>query len=247
MADYNEINGVEGVDDIINGVEQEISGLGAVNRNRLRSRITNYANRAKNTRSSNLLMNERTSPRAWFEETKHLLPPDLLARINNKEMQVSDTMIYSIKDASGQSHLELMKSGDAQAEGITNINKAQLEKDEMFLLCGVVVLYGTRAAGAAVETTEFGTAYPAALRQGRIKITVGEVPIVHDYAMPLELVNLDRTDLRKFYFPLAVPKWIKDQKVIKPELYTPTALPADTAIKLCFIGVQLKAGSPQVR
>lgn len=253
MADYNEINGVEGVDDIINGIESEaIQGLGAARRTNWRGRINKYANnvanKAKNTRSANLLMTERTSPRAWFEETRHLLPQELQNRLARGEMQVSDTAVYALKDAGTMNRIELFKPADAQEEGITNLNKAQLEKDEMFLCCGLILLHGTKANAAdPVHTAEWSDVYPAAMRQARIALSVGETPIFHDYALPVELFNTDRTDLRLFYYPLSVPKWIKDQKVIKPELILPAALPALSVIKFAMVGVQLKSGSPQIR
>ena len=253
MAEFNEVNGVEGADDIISGIEQDVvNGLGAVRRDNWRGRINNHAqaaaNRARNTRSANLLMNEKTSHRAWFEETKQLLPQDLQTRIANKEMQINDVMLYAIKDAASNNRIELFKPADAKEEGVTNLNKAQLEKDEMFLCCELLLIIGTKAAaGDAVHTAEWSDAYPAALRQGRISLTVGEVPIIHDYSLPVEMFNTDRTDIHLFRYTLSVPKWIKDQKVIKPELILPVGLPALSVVKFAMRGVQLKSGSPMIR
>jgi len=93
--------------------------------------------------------------RGEFEERMNLLSPDLQAGLRNKSLQLADHTVYVTKSISGLTSIKMFEDADDKIVGVSNISSGKLEKNEVFLLSGIQLLYGV---GTGTAITKDGVA-----------------------------------------------------------------------------------------
>ena len=90
----------------------------------------------------------RSDSRSEFERRLHLLPKEIQQGLANKTLQAVDAAYYVTKSVSSNKIIKMLKDDDNKTVGISNISSAKLEKGNIMLLSGIVLLASVGIAKA---------------------------------------------------------------------------------------------------
>ena len=87
------------------------------------------------------------------EMEKHFreLPAHIKAQLAKGDLRLADNLIYSIKPVNASKTIKMFETQDEKQTGLRNISNGRLQKNQAFLVSGVVLL-----AGVAVDGTPDG-------------------------------------------------------------------------------------------
>jgi hypothetical protein len=168
-------------------------------------------------------INKLTSPPAQSkgsraEMEKHFgdLPQHIKDGLNNNELRLADTVIYSIKPANSKT-IKLFETQDDKEIGLRNVSNAKLPKNQALLVSGIVLLAGVSADATKekIMATNYGAIenFPA-IANGEFSLKSNKKQIV-----PESSNNLFKTkDLHSVpigYYKLANPRLIHDDILIE--------------------------------
>jgi len=155
------------------------------------------------------------------------------------QMQSVDYALYVVRSMGAESTVDLFKSGDAEEVGLTNISKRQLEANTYMLVTHIQLLSAVGDGGADEDKQK-------AANYGQITnlIANGEFELKSNAT-----VLIPRVSNEVFRQPagngklagdwqLECPKMLVPLTNIDAKIYTPTACPANTIIKLVLHGVK---------
>lgn len=88
---------------------------------------------------------KQTAARAEMEARLAMLPQRIRKGLTAGAIQLFDTTLYNTRQVN-ETAIEIFKNDDAKRIGVCNISRQQLDKDVLFLLFGVQILYSPAAA-----------------------------------------------------------------------------------------------------
>ena len=164
------------------------------------------------------------------------LPADIQKALATKRLQLVDDTIYTVKVANAVSSVEMFKSDDDKSHGVSNVAKAQLDKDQFFLITGIRVTSG-------IDADKLNAAYgiiAKAIANGDFEFTIngGQAVLPKDTATSC-FDTTNKTTGRNGEISLDNPKWIEPGTDIKFNLTFSQASVANTNIKVELIGVRV--------
>lgn len=177
------------------------------------------------------------TPRAQAVLRLSQLPEKIQQGLLKKQLQLSDHVVFMNKlFASATSSIEMLASNDDKGHGISNIAKAQLEKDQWFFLTGIRL---TSAVSATLSDAAFGV-IAKAIANGdfEFKANGGKYILPKDTACS-QFDTANKTTGQTGEIKLSNPKWIEPGVDITFDIKTPQATVANTCIKLELIGVMV--------
>ena len=137
----------------LGAIESDEEFLGKVKRNakKVKTAMRNTAKAAKNAGKTNktTVNVPATAASASGKEMAamvSLLSPELQQGLKDGSKQMVDATIYVTKLIGGKTNIRMFEDSDDKMIGVANISKAKLEKNEVFCLSAIQVLYGTAAA-----------------------------------------------------------------------------------------------------
>jgi hypothetical protein len=88
------------------------------------------------------------------EMEKHFreLPAHIRAQLAKGDLRLADTIIYSIKPVNASKTIKMFETQDEKQTGLRNISNGRLQKNQAFLVSGIVLL-----AGVAVDNSVDGS------------------------------------------------------------------------------------------
>ncbi len=185
-----------------------------------------------------------------------MLSPELQEGLKSGSKQMVDATIYVTKFVGGKSNVRMFEDSDDKLIGVSNISKAKLEKNEVFCLSAIQVLFGTAAADtldqsniAPIEWKEI----PAALQNGEFTLRAG-VQTLFD-RMSNQIFKNHNTDTIQGasaavggvayghgeigFYKLANPKLLKTQEALDMFVEWAAAAPAHTFVKVVLYGTKI--------
>ena len=163
------------------------------------------------------------------------LPKEIIDGLINKRLQFADTRFYVVKDVSGKSTIDMFQGTDNKNLALGNLANQKLEKDNWFLLFGIIMVYGENAGGK--ESCDFGQ-IPPIIRNGEFEMEAGNKKIV-GLTENSCFDTRTRINLEIGYKPLESTKWIEPQVEIKlPVKFTAAANPT-AFLKVVFVGTSV--------
>lgn len=180
----------------------------------------NVIERIRNYRPSG-----QTKARAEFEARLAMLPARIRKGLASGAIQLFDTTLYNTRQVS-ETAIEIFKNDDAKRVGVCNISRQQLDKDVVFLLFGVQVLYSQALtlAGAGNNQPFLALDHPsylatptdvvAALQRSEMSLRVNSKLFFDELPVANTLHNSQLEQLPGF-LRLDNPKVIPDQVDIK--------------------------------
>lgn len=164
------------------------------------------------------------------------LPKEIQQGLVQKKLQLVDTRFYFVKAANAVTSVRMIETSDTKAVGVTNVDRGKLDKDNYFLLTGLILLSGVNASPLAAS---FGTvATTIANGDFEFKCSGNKYLLPKDSSCQVFDTN-NRTDIENGLFKLDNPKWIEPQAEINFDIRFPVATAANTNIKLVMVGVSV--------
>ncbi len=174
--------------------------------------------------------NERTS-RSEMEQKIDLLPKEIIDGLLNKRLQLADGRFYVVKDISNKNSIDIFQGTDPKAVGVGNLAQQKLEKDNWFLLFGVMMRYTTDVNPLTADFSHIDSI----VRNGEFELEAGNKKLV---ALIDNSVfdTRGRNDIPIGYWGWDNCKVIEPQIEIKMPVKFGSASAANTALRITFIG-----------
>lgn len=175
--------------------------------------------------------NGRSDSRSEFERRIYMLPKEIQEGLANKTLQAVDAAYYVTKSVSGNKIIKMLKDDDTKIVAVSNISGGKLEKGNVMLLSGIILLASVGVAGVADGNFDI---VPAVIRNGEFEFKANGTTLV-----PLtscEVFNTTGTMRQKGYYKLDNPKIIFDQQAMELNIEWGSNAAADTFIKAMLVG-----------
>ena len=173
-----------------------------------------------------------------FKSNLNILPPEVQAAIQNRQLTLVDTVLYFTKALNNNNTSELVQDSDTKVAGITNVNGGKLEAGNYMLLTGIRLRTATVTANAdhtALAAASFTSTLNNQVANGELEIVAAGKPL------------LPRCSCGRFatgsnvkwnnYFALDCPKLIVPQAPIRANLYMQASTGGTVAARLELHGV----------
>jgi hypothetical protein len=173
----------------------------------------------------------RNDSRGEFERRLHLLSKEIQQGLANKTLQAVDAAYYVTKNVSSNKIVKMLKDDDNKTVGISNISSAKLEKGNIMLLSGIVLLASVGVAKAEEGKYELLTEI---LRNGEFEFKANGTTLV-----PLtsnEVFDTLGTTRQKGLYKLDNAKIIYDQQAMELNIEWGANAPENTFIKAVLVG-----------
>lgn len=177
--------------------------------------------------------------RAEMEKFFGELPDHIKAGLTKGELRLADTVIYSIKPAASKT-IKMFETQDDKEIGIRNVSNGKLQKNQVLLVSGIILLVGVSADATkdAIMATNYAAVetYPA-IANGEFSLKANKKQLV-----PETSNNVFKTNnlhfVRAGYYKLDNPRLIVDDVLIEltVELGTQTGIAANTQVFMALHG-----------
>lgn len=168
--------------ELINGlgsIESDEEFLGKVKKNtkKVKSAMKSTAKKAASKTSTKVNVTATTASAASASGKEmgamvSMLSNDLQEGLKNGSKQLVDATIYTVKALNGNK-LRVFEDSDDKKIGVCNIAKAKLEKNEVFCLSAIQVLYGTTTSADTYGTNVDWGEIPSKLQAGEFTFRAG--------------------------------------------------------------------------
>lgn len=176
----------------------------------------------------------KQNSRTEFLRKASMLPADIQKGLMDKRLQLVDSEFYFVKAAGGVKTVKMITDGDNKAAGLGNVSKQKLEKDNHFLLGGIVLLAGI----APLKEDVTFDVIPHEIRNGDFEFKInGGKNITPAARIACEAFDTGgRTDIRKGLFRLENPKLIEAEQGLEFNIDFAAAPAANTWLKAILVG-----------
>ncbi|MPM07443.1 hypothetical protein SDC9_53749 [bioreactor metagenome] len=212
----------------------------------------------KSTNAATTAAATATASRVEFLARTNQIDPRIQKGLQNQELQLVDTYLSVAKSISGLTMIDMLKDSDVKTIGVCMLNGGKLEKDEVFTLTGLRLLYGVGAGAAEtvanLSAVNFGM-ISSIIAGGEFEFKangktlipwcsleifkthfikeVVEGDVAPDYAYGFALGNASK-DFGMLR--LENPKMIESQKAIEFNVRYGAAAPENAFLKLILVG-----------
>ena len=173
----------------------------------------------------------RSDSRSEFERRIHLLPKEIQQGLANKTLQAVDAAYYVTKSASTNKISKMLKDDDTKIVGISNISGGKLEKGNIMLLSGIVLLASVGVAKAEEGKYDI---LPEYLRNGEFEFKANGTTLVP--ITSCEVFDTLGTTRQKGLYKLDNPKIIYDQQAMELNIEWGANAADNTFIKAVLLG-----------
>ena len=173
----------------------------------------------------------RSDSRSEFERRLHLLPKEIQQGLANKTLQAVDAAYYVTKNVSSNKIIKMLKDDDTKVVGISNISSGKLEKGNIMLLSGIVLLTSVGVAKAEEGKYDILNEF---IKNGEFEFKANGttlVPITSN-----EVFDTQGTTRQKGLYKLDNPKIIYDQQAMELNIEWGSNAPDLTFIKVVLLG-----------
>lgn len=174
--------------------------------------------------------------RGEFEKRMPLLPKEIREGLANKTLQAVDAAYYVTKNISQSKIIKMLKDDDNKVIGESNISSGKLEKGNIMLLSGIILLAGTAQQGGKVEDVAFDI-LPGNVRNGEFEFRANGTTLIPSTSC--EVFNTTNMTIRKGLFRLDNPKIIFDQRSMELNVEWGTNVGDLTFMKVVLIGTSV--------
>lgn len=169
------------------------------------------------------------------EQKLNMLPKEIIDGLANKRLQLADTRFYVVKDIAAKNNIDVFQGTDQKNVGLANLANQKLEKDNWFLLFGIIMIYGESAGGfAACDFSHI----PPVIRNGEIELQAGNKSLIGLTDCSI-FDTRNRSDIPVGWYKLESSKWIEPQTEIKMPLKFTAPANANALLKVIFVGTSV--------
>lgn len=194
------------------GAISEDELLGAMERATLNER-KQFVRRVQNfSRQASAAGGGTPNSRGEFEKRLHWLPKEIQQGLANKTLQAVDAAYYTTKNISLSKIIKMLKDDDNKIVGQCNISSAKLEKGNIMLLAGIILLAGVAAPGQNASQVNYDI-LPDYIRDGEFEFKANGTTLIP--STTCEVFNTTNMNVRKGLFVMDNPKVILDQQAME--------------------------------
>jgi hypothetical protein len=218
------------------GAISEDELLGAIERASLAERkqfVRKVQNQTKQTVAAS---GGPSNSRGEFEKRLHWLPKEIQAGLANKTLQAVDAAYYTTKSIGLSKVVKMLKDDDNKVVGQCNISSAKLEKGNIMLLAGIILLAGVAAPGQNASQVNYDI-LPDYIRNGEFEFKANGTTLIPSTSC--DVFNTTNMTLRKGLFVMDNPKVILDQQAMELNIEWGANAPADVYMKAILIGTSV--------
>lgn len=183
-------------------------------------------------RQNQALYSGKSDSRSEFEKRIHLLPKEIQQGLANKTLQAVDAAYYVTKNVSGNKIIKMLKDDDTKVVAVSNISGGKLEKGNIMLLSGLILLASVDGP-AKVEEAQFGLLTDS-IKNGEFEFKANGTTLVP--ITSCEVFNTTGTTRQVGYYKLDNPKIIYDQQSMEMNIEWGANAPANSFLKLMLVG-----------
>jgi len=214
--------------------EEEL--LGAIERAPLTERRQFVRRVQTQTRQAPSAGGGNSNSRGEFEKRLHWLPKEIQQGLANKTLQAVDAAYYNTKNIGGSKVIKMLRDDDNKVVGQCNISSAKLEKGNIMLLSGIILLAGVAAAGQNASQVNYDM-IPEYVRNGEFEFKANGTTLIP--ATSCEVFNTANMNVRKGLFIMDNPKVILDQQAMELNIEWGANAVADLYMKAILVGTSV--------
>jgi len=174
--------------------------------------------------------------RGEFEKRMPMLPKEIQMGLASKNLQVVDAAYYVTKSVSGSKIAKMLKDDDNKVIAQSNISSAKLEKGNVMLLSGIILLAGVAEQGKTVGDVTFDF-LPSYIRNGEFEFKANGTTLIPSTSC--EVFNTAGMTIRKGLFRMDNPKIIHDQQAMELNIEWSSNAVENTFIKAILLGTSV--------
>lgn len=174
--------------------------------------------------------------RGEFEKRLHWLPKEIQQGLANKTLQAVDAAYYTTKGIGTSKIIKMLRDDDNKVVGQCNISSAKLEKGNIMLLAGIILLAGVAAPGQNASQVNYDI-LPDYIRNGEFEFKANGTTLVPSTSC--EVFNTTNMTIRKGLFMMDNPKVILDQQAMELNIEWGANAPADVYMKAILVGTSV--------
>lgn len=204
-SEYNNAGELLGIDTTMDGeLTQYLNGLGAIERAKVLQKLTTKPQASRGSR-------------AEFEKFFKEVPDAVKGELLSGKMRLSDYTIYAIKHVASKT-IKMFETQDDKEVGISNIDKARLPKNFVFLVSGIYVMAGVSAdmTKEKIKAIDFKSVreFPA-IANAEFYLKANKKQIIPEGNVLRKFVTDNNHNVPLGYFKLDNPRLIKDDELIE--------------------------------
>ena len=175
--------------------------------------------------------------RGEFEKRLHWLPKEIQQGLASKTLQAVDAAYYVTKPIGVSKIIKMLKDDDNKIVGVCNISSAKLEKGNIMLLAGIILLVGiANPVNTKVEEVNFQL-LPAYVRNGEFEFKANGTTLIPSTSC--EVFNTANMNIRNGLFMLDNPKVILDQQAMELNVEWGANAPDGAYMKAVLLGTSV--------
>lgn len=217
------------------GAINEDELLGAIERATLAER-KQFVRKVQNQTKQGTAASGPTNSRGEFEKRLHWLPKEIQQGLANKTLQAVDAAYYNTKNISASKVVKMFKDDDNKIVGQCNMSSAKLEKGNIMLLAGIILLAGVAAPGQNASQVNYDI-LPDYIRNGEFEFKANGTTLIPSTSC--DVFNTTNMNVRKGLFVMDNPKVILDQQAMELNIEWGANAPADMYMKAILIGTSV--------
>jgi len=218
------------------GAISEDELLGALERANLAERKQFVRRVQAQTKQTVAASTGTTNSRGEFEKRLHWLPKEIQQGLAGKTLQAVDAAFYTTKSIALSKIVKMMKDDDNKVVGQCNISSAKLEKGNIMLLSGIILLAGIADGTRTAAEVNFDI-IPEILRNGEFEFKANGTTLIPSTSC--EVFNTANMNIRKGLFQMDNPKVILDQQAMELNIEWGANAPANMYMKAILIGTSV--------
>lgn len=235
----NDLDVIVAPDDVIEGAIDELGALskGHPRRKKYAARMRK-AFRALSKRPP---ATKDLTAKAEFEKRIGQLPKEIQKALARGKLQIVDGDIYSVKTISSKQTVTLLESSDDKKVGVCNLNSAKLDSNKWFLVTAIELLYCQDASGTDddhLQVADYKDDLPAQIKNGEFHLDQDSDVLIPEISCEV-FVNEAQTNVKKGFYKLGNPKFLKPLKEISPEIRLAGIGANNAAVKFRLIGATI--------
>jgi hypothetical protein len=235
----NDLDVIISPDEVINGAIDELGALSKSDPRR--KQFVDKTKKAFKRHAKHEPATYDLTAKAEFEKRIAQMPKDIQRALAKGSLQIVDGDIYSIKSISNRQTVTLLESSDDKVVGICNLNSAKLDSNKWFLITAIELMYCADASGTDddhLKIANYSDDLPPQIANGEFQLDQDSDVLIPEVSCEV-FENRGRTNIKKGYYKLENPKFLKPLKEISPELRLAGIGATNAAVKFRLIGATL--------
>ncbi|HBG69659.1 MAG: hypothetical protein A2W93_12155 [Bacteroidetes bacterium GWF2_43_63] len=224
-SDYNLLGAIS---------EEEL--LGAIERASLNERKQFVRKIQAQTKQTVAAGTGTQNSRGEFEKRLHWLPKEIQQGLAGKTLQAVDAAYYTTKSIATSKIVKMLKDDDNKIVGQCNISSAKLEKGNIMLLAGIILLAGISGVDRGAAEVNYDI-LPDFIRNGEFEFKANGTTLIPSTSC--DVFNTTGMNIRKGLFVMDNPKVILDQQAMELNIEWGANAPANMYMKAILIGTSV--------